>query len=343
LVTPTFNALNTMCNPTSQQVRTGNKEFTYTWGENLSFSEVFCIEDSRFSIVDELLARVKSLGEHSALIDGMDTQWNHYALSGFRWVVGQTGLTSTGGMYSIGTDITNPTTTPAGTLSFAAVKKISDITRSRLMAGAYDPANDIRSLFVGSTSQIEAFRNELNVAQDVRAAVQGSYRYGEVNLLGATFEGPYRGIGFAENLLPLRFDNWNNGNPVFLQPFIQTVGTTGVGGIINPAWTTANYEVSFLLHADTVQRLKLPRYRGAGMVRFEDLPLNGVLTALDPNQVNITNGGNPRGNLAQLMFGYTRAWKPIKPYNIVTIIHKRCNSDDGITTCAYVPGAINMA
>ena len=62
--------------------------------------------------------------------------------------------------------------------------------------------------FIGSQSQLNVFRDELNVHQDLQYLTTGRYEIGNESITGYSWEGPYRGIAFGIDQQPLRFNTF---------------------------------------------------------------------------------------------------------------------------------------
>ena len=60
---------------------------------------------------------------------------------------------------------------------------------------------------------IQGFRDELDIREDVRALTTGRYRMGEDTIKGYSFSGPYHGMAFGVDPMPLRASAQSSGVP----------------------------------------------------------------------------------------------------------------------------------
>jgi hypothetical protein len=176
---------------------------------------------------------------------------------------------------------------------------------------------------LASADQIENFRNDADVKEDLNYLSAGSFRLGEESISGYQFMG-YRGFAFGIDQQPLRATGFDgSGNLVLVNPIVSTAVTNGFAQRRNPAWVSAPYEVMFVIGGEAFKRLVPEQYTGEGTFRFAPQLAMGELewTYFRDNDCNLY------GDFGQHIYQISRAIQPIRPQNVCAIVYKRCPYD----------------
>jgi hypothetical protein len=220
---------------------------------------------------------------------------------------------------------------PDSPISFAQVRTLATYAREVLFAEAYTMkvtetgGYDQFSVFVGSQEIIDLFRKETAVQQSLNALTTGGFKFGEKALTSMNFQtaGAWQGIAMKPDQFPLRYNVMAAGQPVFIEPFIEVVDDLANNKShkrVNPAWLGATYEIAFLMHNDTYERLVPEKYTGEGDAKFDPRLSTGELVwTYRPNQSE-----NLFGDYGFHRWELTQAYRPIRPHHLITMLYERC-------------------
>ena len=224
---------------------------------------------------------------------------------------------------------------PTGPLTFAALHKVARYAREALYAEMFGGEGNTQHFrFIGSSDIIDRFRNEVGVKDVLIGLTTGGYKLGEVSLSAYSWDAApaYRGIGFATDQTPLRFNSFNvDGTPAFIEPDVVVIDNVNKKGYRkrNPAWLAALYEVGFLIGQNTFERQVPEKYVGEGSFRFAPQLHMGELSW----HYQIDNDCNQFGDYGWHKFQISRAYRPVRPQHVIPIAYKRCDADLGLTAC----------
>lgn len=226
---------------------------------------------------------------------------------------------------------------PTGPMTFKALHAIARYMKESLFAEMFDAGGKGQPhfRFIGSSDQIEYFRNETGTQTIMQSLTTGGYKLGENTLTAYSFETSpaYRGIAFGTDQRPLRATGFNNdGTLALVDPVVvvTNVNKHTAYAKVNPAWLAAQYEVSVLIADMSFERLVPEKFVGEGSFRFSPQLHAGEL---DWHYV-IDNDCNQYGDFGWHKYQITRAYKPVRPQWIVPILSKRCQTDLGLVDCA---------
>ncbi len=139
---------------------------------------------------------------------------------------------------------------PNSSASFASLEYLGRFMREDLMVEPYQiPGDDDGVLkVIASQATIQILRNGADVKTNYRYIAAGSFKVGKDQLIKYGWEGPYRGFAFGVDPQPLRFDTVDgNGQPVLIEPYINTEVTNGNANRPNPLWVRAKYEIMLVM------------------------------------------------------------------------------------------------
>lgn len=225
---------------------------------------------------------------------------------------------------------------PSGPLSFKALHYLARYLKENLFADMFEAGGEgqmhFRAIF--GTDQVNLFREESGVHDNLCCLTSGSFKFGEQALRGYSFEsaGAYRGIAFGVDQRPLRSSGFDgSGNLILIDPLIQVanVAKNTAYARVNPAWDTAPYEVGFLFAQRSFRRLVPEKYVGEGSFKFAPQLHMGELEW----HYQIDNDCNVFGDFGWHKYQITRAYQPERPQFVVPLLYKRCTADLGLQEC----------
>lgn len=224
---------------------------------------------------------------------------------------------------------------PNAAPSFKAVHAIARYIKEALFAEMFPAGDKGQAHFriIAESDVIEAWRAETGVNSTLLAFVSGGYQLGDKALSSYSFETApaYRGLAFATDQRPQRALGFKeNGdldlvNPVVLVP---NVGKNTSSAKVNPMWLTAPYGVIHLIAEGSFERQVPERYVGEGSFKFAPQLHMGELewSYIKDNDCNVF------GDYGNHIYQITRAYKPLRPQHIVSILYKRNEVDLGLVS-----------
>lgn len=336
LAAPVFTADISMCSNTGLQDITGTTEYTYQLGTLRGRGPTICIKQARNAFADAYERCMQALEKATVQLINADIRSTLHLQSGVKYVVNSNKnfyTNMTGDSQAIATQFAQYL--PNGALTFQNLQKMSTFLREEMLATPFDSSAGEMWKFIGSADIIENFRNELGVKADLNYLTTGRYELGGKTLQAYQFEGPYRGIIFGIDQQPLRASGFDgNGNLILIEPEINVSTTKGQGARRNPAWINADYEVAFLMGDESFERLVPESYVGEGKMKFSPQLAMGELewTNIRDNDCNIW------GDYGFHIYQISRAYRPMRPQNVIPILFKRCVFQSGVTYCSTVNG-----
>jgi hypothetical protein len=214
-------------------------------------------------------------------------------------------------------------------MNFKTLYKIGSFLREEMLAEPFATSQGEFFQVMASADQIEAFRNDADVKEDLIGLTTGQFKLGEQSISGYQFQG-YRGFAFGIDQQPLRASGFDSsGNLVLINPTIAQAVTNGFGQRRNPEWVNAPYEVMFVVAGEAFKRLVPESYTGEGTFRFAPQLAMGELewTYFRDNDCNLY------GDFGQHIYQIQRAIQPVRPQNVCAIVYKRCQFNGLPVTC----------
>lgn len=336
LAAPVFTTDVNMCNNTGLADTTGTTEYTYQLASLRGRGPTICIKQARNAFIDTYTRMTEALEKAAVKLTNADIRSTLHLRSGVKYVVNSnkdfyTNLTGD----SQDIDIQFAPYLPNGALTFTTLQKLSTFLREEMLAEPFESNSGAWWKFIGGADIIESMRNELGVKVDLQYLATGHYELGGKTLQSYQFEGPYREIIFGIDQQPLRASGFDgSGNLIVIEPEINVNTTKGQGARRNPAWINADYEVAFLLADNSFERLVPESYVGEGKMKFAPQLSMGELewTNIRDNDCNIW------GDFGFHIYQISRAYRPIRPQNVIPILFKRCKFQSGVTYCSSVNG-----
>lgn len=236
----------------------------------------------------------------------------------------------TGAINAIGT--TFPNYTPDARPSFRFIEMVATEMRERLGSKPWDGeggGDEGTGLVIFGQDQIQRFRDEADIREDVRAFVTGRYEMGKDTVQGYRFKGPYRGLMFGVDPYPLRANSLDgSGQPIFIEPLVATNVTVGVGGRPNSNWVSAQYEVGFVLFDNSFDRLTPEDYKVPGFNFPGPMSNDGLrFKLLNDASCHLFE------DYGLHLYEMSRAYRPRNPQSACAVLFKRCSNDMSLIAC----------
>ena len=272
-----------------------------------------------------------------------DIRYQFLIQSGVKYVCSSTQAFSsnlTGDMQQINTAFAS--VIPDSPMNFKTLYRIGTFLREEMLAEPFASKDGEFFQVLASADQIENFRNDADVKEDLLYLTAGSFKIGDDSITGYQFMG-YRGFAFGIDQQPIRaITAATAGNPVvgpalpgistlyIAQPIKATAVTNGYGQRRNPDWVNAAYEIMFVIAGESFKRLVPEQYVGEGTFRFAPQLAMGELewTYFRDNDCNLY------GDFGQHIYQISRAFQPIRPQNVVAVLYKRCPFDGQALACS---------
>lgn len=218
---------------------------------------------------------------------------------------------------------------PDAPMNFKTLYRLGTFLREEMLAEPFGTAQgDFFKVIVG-VDQLENFRNDADVKEDLLYLTAGSFTLGKDNIAGYAFQG-YRGFAFGINPQPLRFNTYKpDGTPNYIEPEISVAVTNGVAARRNPAWVNAKYEIGHLVAGDSFKRLVPQRYVGEGSFKWAPQLFMGELDWVDVRDWDC----NLWQDFGQHIYQIQRAYQPIRPQNVMPFAYMRCPFNTGLQSC----------
>lgn len=328
----------------------GSDEYAYSLQENFDRSDWLCLAAGYSAVRGNLVQFEKSYENLITLYWNAWLRWQNYSLSANKIVAFDNGKVSFNDLLTTGVGCKFAAgIIPNSPLTFQFVQLcMTFMIHARFCGPAYRYGSGVDQHLRMITDQqtIFGFRNDPAVREDLRAAVKGRFvdRYDQ--LFGYSWMGPYQGLGFGVDETILRADSINpvTGDPNFIQPFLPntnpaSAATVGVKAVINPAWLSAPYQVSFLYGKGAFMRLIPEEYLGEGTAKFDKQFYTGQLQWHNQRD----NECNVRGDSGFWYWTQAAAMRPERPEFCMAILHARCQEDLGLNPCSNLEYYQNTA
>lgn len=331
LAAPTFVNDTTLCGVGATPDQVGSTEYQFQLQTLRGAGPRVCVKQARTAFKGSYLQAQVSLEKTILQLINADIRYQYLVQSGIKYVVNSTQSFSanlTGDMQQINTQFA--AILPDAPMNFKTLYRIGTFLREEMLAEPFATREGEFFQVMASADQIENFRNDADVKEDLIGLTTGSFKLGEESIAGYQFMG-YRGFAFGIDQQPLRATGFDgSGNLVLVNPIVSTAVTNGFAQRRNPAWVSAPYEVMFVIAGDAFKRLVPEQYVGEGTFKFAPQLSMGELewTYFRDNDCNLY------GDYGQHIYQISRAIQPIRPQNVCAIVYKRCPFDGNPLACS---------
>ena len=331
LASPTFVNDTTLCGVGATPDQVGSTEYQFQLQTLRGAGPRVCVKQARTAFKGSYLQAQVSLEKTILQLINADIRYQYLIQSGIKYVMNSTQSFSanlTGDMQQINTQFA--AILPDAPMNFKTLYRIGTFLREEMLAEPFATREGEFFQVMASADQIENFRNDADVKEDLIGLTTGSFKLGEESIAGYQFMG-YRGFAFGIDQQPLRATGFDgSGNLVLVNPIVSTAVTNGFAQRRNPAWVSAPYEVMFVIAGDAFKRLVPEQYVGEGTFKFAPQLSMGELewTYFRDNDCNLY------GDYGQHIYQISRAIQPIRPQNVCAIVYKRCPFDGNPLPCS---------
>ena len=331
LAAPTFVNDTTLCGVGATPDQVGSTEYQFQLQTLRGAGPRVCVKQARTAFKGSYLQAQVSLEKTILQLINADIRYQYLIQSGIKYVVNSTKTFSqslTGDMQQINTQFA--AFLPDAPMNFKTLYRIGTFLREEMLAEPFASKDGEFFQVLASADQIENFRNDADVKEDLLYLSAGSFKLGEESISGYQFMG-YRGFAFGIDQQPLRATGFDgSGNLVLVNPIVSTAVTNGFAQRRNPAWVSAPYEVMFVIAGEAFKRLIPEQYVGEGTFKFAPQLAMGELewTYFRDNDCNLY------GDYGQHIYQISRAIQPIRPQNVCAIVYKRCPFDGIPLACS---------
>ena len=333
LASPQFFNDTTMCGATyGNPDRVGTTEYTFQLQTLRGAGPRVCVKQARTAFKGSYLQAQIALEKNILQLINADIRYQYLLQSGIKFVVDTDKSFSanlSGDMQVLGAPWATGSV-PKGPMNFKTLYKIGSFMREEMLAEPFATSEGEFFQVMASADQIENFRNDTDVKEDLKSLTTGQFKIGEQSISGYQFQG-YRGFAFGIDQQPLRASGFDgSGNLILVNPTIAQPVTNGFGQRRNPLWVAAEYEVMFVVAGEAFKRLVPESYTGEGTFRFAPQLAMGELewTYFRDNDCNLY------GDFGQHIYQIQRAIQPVRPQNVCAIVYKRCPFDGIPLACA---------
>jgi hypothetical protein len=329
LASPTFVNDLSLCGVGATPDQVGSTEYQFQLQTLRGAGPRVCVKQARTAFKGSYLQAQVSLEKTILQIINADIRYQYLVQSGIKYVVDSTAaFTSnlTGDMQQINTLFANKV--PDAPMNFKTLYRIGTFLREEMLAEPFATKDGEFFQVLASADQIETFRNDADVKEDLLYLSAGSFKLGEESISGYQFMG-YRGFAFGIDQQPLRATANVAGVLTLVNPIVSTAVTNGFAQRRNPAWVSAPYEVMFVIAGEAFKRLVPENYVGEGTFKFAPQLAMGELewTYFRDNDCNLY------GDFGQHIYQIQRAIQPLRPQNVCAIVYRRCPFDGNPTPC----------
>ncbi len=330
LTEPQFTRDTELCGVGSDPDQVGSTEYQYFLASLRGRGPRVCVKTSRTAFKGAYLQAQIALEKGALKLINADIRATLVRRSGVKFVAiaGESIDTLlTGASQAIDTPFYPQL--PSAPMNFKTLFRIGSTMREDLLVDPFGTPQGDYWMVLASIDQIEVFRNDADVKEDLNYLTAGSFQIGKENIAGYQFQG-YRSFAFGIDNQPLRYNELDDeGQPIFIEPEIGVDVTNGKGSRTNPAWLAAEFEIGFLIGADSFERQTPERYTGEGSFKFPAQLSMGELewTYFRDNDCNLY------GDFGQHIYQISRAYRPVRPHAVIPFAYKRCRFDTGLATC----------
>lgn len=333
---PEFARWKGVCNPSGPTADFG----TYTYESYLEYLDGrgpnICLTQARETVLGLYREAETRLRQSIVEIKGQDIANQFSVLSGLKARLLSTATSVSdilaGDENEVAVDY--PTGLPDAGINWSALQAIDSHVRDNYEVDTWGSGDGAYAAFIGSSEAVEALRNDANVNGDYGKATQGSFTPEKNALFKRYFDNiaPYRGIKWTVDRKPKRYNVVDgDGNPVFIEPYVNVVADDGQVRKTNPEWLTARYEIGFLIYKNSFKYLVPKQYLGEGSFKFP-----AQMYAGDLEWLNIKSDCNPFQDTGYHVWRMVRAFQPVTPHAVIPIAMKRCSRSLGLSPCESI-------
>jgi hypothetical protein len=336
LAEPTFTNDTEVCGTNGTQELSGVTEFTYRLQSKRGKGPRVCVKKGYAAFKDSYLRTEDALSKLITQYINADTRAVLTRKSASKFVCdsGSGFFTNFKGGTENDIAVEFGSTLPDSAPSFKAIHAIARYMREALFAEMFPAGDKGQAHFriIAEQDIIESWRNETGVNTTLLSFVNGGYQLGEKALSSYSFESSpaYRGLAFATDQRPLRATGLTDGFPTLINPVVSVtdVDTNTKYSKANPMWLTAPYGVLHIIAEGSFERQVPERYVGEGSFKFAPQLHMGEL---EWSYIK-DNDCNQFGDFGQHIYQITRAYKPLRPQHIVSVLYKRPAVDLGLSS-----------
>lgn len=329
LAAPQFTNDVALCGTGAEADETGSTEYQYQLQSLRGRGPRVCIKTSRTAFKDAYLTAQGSLEKAILQLTNSDIRYTIMRRSGVKFLA-KKGATFDNLVSGESQQIDTPFADglPDSPMNFQSLYRLGTLAREDLLVEPFSTSQGDYFNVIAGIDQIENFRNDADVKEDLISLTTGSYKLGEASIAGYQFQG-YRGFAFGVDSQPLRFATMTEGMPDLIEPEVGVSVTNGRGARRNSAWVNAPYEIGFLIGGDSFSRLTPESYTGEGTFRFAPQLHMGELewVAQRDNDCNLFL------DYGQHIYQISRAYRPIRPHAVIPFAYKRCQFNTGFEPC----------
>lgn len=339
LVNPVFAANVALCAPGQTVDNVATTEYTYSLGTKRGRGPKICVKGAYAAYKGSYLMAEDALKKLITQYYNADIRYTLLTRSGLKFVAADPAAFTfaqmlTGGESQIDVAFASIPEAQIGLLTFKTLHKLARYMHEVILAEMFEDGTGSQHYrFIGGSDIVESFRAELGVKEVLIALTTGGFKFGQESLTRYQFESnvAYRGITLGVDQRPLRASSVNPGTkfPNFIEPFVSVATTNGNAARVNPAWVSATLEVAFLIGKGSFERLVPERFTGEGSFKFSPQLAMGELVW----HYVIDNDCNQYGDFGWHIYEITRAYRPVRPANVLPILYRRCPQDAGTTIC----------
>lgn len=321
------------CDLPPQTVCYGSTEYQYSPEQYFEKSCPLCLQTSFCAFRNSIRMVEMSYTDHIVTLWNSWIRAKLFTLSATK-VVADSTATSFSEIVATGLGTNFPAgRTPNSPLTFKFLKFIANYLTHNLLAGSeFKWGNGAGGVFrfISDQQTIDNFRNEDALRLDLRAIAAGCCDEGKRNLGSYSWLGPWQGIEFGVDQSIIRVSGIRaDGSVCCVEPFLAADATKGTKRIINPAWLSAPYQISFLMAKGSFVREIPEEFLGEGLTKFERQNWGGKITWHNV----LDNCNNITGNKGFHYWQLAAAFRPERPEFVIPILHVRCLDDMGLQNC----------
>lgn len=334
---PVFTDSRNICGTTDNPDRYGQTEYETKVESLTGESEPICLREHKHVVRNSLNAVVTSMKEAIVELKNVDVRNQYLRRSGVKFTARSNTPFATlfrGQRKAVGTEFLP--LLPNAPMTFKALIRIQQEMSEVLGVKKFGGGAASHFKVIAGVEQIEQFRNEVQVLGGILAQTQGGFDVGNKQIqMYSWTEILHRGIQMAIDQQPLRFNEIDeDGWPILISPEISVDGDSGKDSITNPAWSSAQYEVGFIMGADGFKYLTPTKFNGEGIVQWKNAP---QFSMGELEFVNIRdNQCNRRGDFGYFLYEVARAIQTWNPHAICPFTYKRCELDLGFESCPSI-------
>lgn len=334
LTRPTFTNRSASCGLLPSQDQIGQTSFTTKIQILRGRGPDVCVHQAVAAVKNSYLTAEKALSENLRNLVDVDTRAQLHDLSGVKFVANsnfQFEDLISGGLNNISVDYMGQL--PDAPMSVTALERLVQFMDDELKLAKYGAGANAHYRVITGRAQNSYFRNELSGVSGnpiLLATLQGGFKVGADTLWGYAWQdATYRGFSLGIDEEPLRFNCLDaDGNPILIEPVISVDGDAGKNGIRNPEWSSAKFEIGFIMAPNSFYRVVPKTYTGEGTFRFVPQMVAGKLEWFYSRDCN-----NPYGDVGYHLYEIQRAFRAEQPHGVIPFTYQRCATSLGLTPC----------